>query len=54
MSVYFVLELRIFVMTGSTNDACCFVLELFVIMGITSDVLFLCLMSFTLLYFIIR
>ena len=29
-------------------------LEMFVMMGSTSDVLFLCLMLFTLLYFIIR
>ena len=38
MSVYFVLELKIFVMMGSINNACYFVLELFVIMRITSDV----------------
>ena len=38
MSVYFVLELRTFVMMGSTNDVCYFVLEMFVMMGITSDV----------------
>ena len=38
MNVYFVLELKIFVMMGSTNNVCYFVLELFVIMGITSDV----------------
>ena len=28
MSGYFVMELRIFVMMGSTNDVCCFVLEI--------------------------
>ena len=38
MSIYFVLELSIFVMMGSTNDVCYFVLELFVIMGSTFDV----------------
>ena len=32
MSVYFVLELRIFVMVGNTNDVCYFVLEMFVMM----------------------
>ena len=53
MSVYFVLKLRIFVMMGSTNEACYFVLEIFMMMGST-NVWFLCLMLFTLLYFIIR
>ena len=38
MSVYFVLELRIFVMMGSINVVCYFVLEVFVMMRITSDV----------------
>ena len=38
MSIYFVLELRIFVMMGSTNVVCYFVLEMFVMMGNTSDV----------------
>ena len=38
MTVYFVLELRIFVMIGSTNVVCYFVLEMFVMMGNTSDV----------------
>ena len=38
MSVYFVLELGIFVMMGNTNDVYCFVLEMFVMMGSTSDV----------------
>ena len=38
MSVYFVLELRIFLMMGSTNDVCYFVLEMFVMIGNTSDV----------------
>ena len=32
MSIYFVLELRIFVMMGSTNVVCYFVLEMFVMM----------------------
>ena len=32
MSVYFVLELRIFVMMGNTNIVCYFVLEIFVMM----------------------
>ena len=54
MSVYFVSELRIFVIMGSTNDVCYFVFEMFVIMGSTGDVLLLCLMFFILLYFIIR
>ena len=34
--------------------ACYFVLKMFVMMGNTSDVLFLCLMYFPLLYFIIK
>ena len=34
--------------------ACYFVLKMFVMMGNNSDVWFLCLMSFPLLYFIIR
>ena len=38
MSVYFVLELRIFVMIESINDVCYFVLEIFVVIGSTSDV----------------
>ena len=38
MSLYFVLELRIFVMIGNINDDCYFVLEIFVIMGSTNDV----------------
>ena len=54
MSVYFILELRIFVMMGNTNGVCYFVLEMFVMMRNTSDIRFLCFMSFPLLYFIIR
>ena len=38
MSLYFVLELIIFVMMGSINDICYFVLEMFVMMGSISDV----------------
>ena len=38
MSVYFVLELIIFVMMRSINDVCYFVLKIFVMMGNTSDV----------------
>ena len=38
MSVYFVLELIIFVMMRNTNDICYFVFEMFVVMGSTSDV----------------
>ena len=38
MSVYFVLELKIFVMIGSTNDVFYFVLEMFMIMRNTNDV----------------
>ena len=34
--------------------SCCFVLEMFVMMRNTSDVCFLCLMPFPLLYFVIR
>ena len=40
MSVYFVLQLRIFVMMRSINDVCYFVLEMFVMMGNISDVWF--------------
>ena len=32
MFIYFVLEFRIFVMMGNTNDVCYFVLEMFVMM----------------------
>ena len=38
MSVYFVLKLRIFVIMKNTNDVCFFGLEMFVMMGSTSDV----------------
>ena len=38
MNVYFVLELRIFMMIGNINDVYYFVLEMFVMMGSTSDV----------------
>ena len=38
MRVYFVLELRIFVMIRKINDVCYFVLEMFVMMGSISDV----------------
>ena len=38
MSVYFVLELGIFVMIENINDFCYFVLEMFVMMRSTSDV----------------
>ena len=38
MSVYFVLEHRVFVMIRNINDVCYFVLDMFVIMGSTSDV----------------
>ena len=38
MNVYFVLELKIFVMIERTNDVCYFVLKMFVMMGSTSDV----------------
>ena len=34
----FVLELRIFMMMGSINDVCYFVLEIFMMMENTSDV----------------
>ena len=37
MNVYFVLELRIFVVMRNTNGVCYFVLEMFVMMGNTSD-----------------
>ena len=37
MSVYFVLELRIFVIMESTNGVCYFVLKMFVMMGNTSE-----------------
>ena len=50
MGIYFVLELRIFVIMGSTNDVCFFVLKMFVMIENTSDFLFLCLMTF---YFIL-
>ena len=40
MSVYFVLELKIFVMMRSTNDVCYFFLEMFVLMGSMFDVLY--------------
>ena len=45
MSVYFVLEFRIFVMIESTNGVYYFVLKIFVMMRNTSDVLFLCLIN---------
>ena len=51
MSVYFVLELIIFVMIRNINNVCYFVLEMFVMMG---SICYLCFMFFTLLYFIIR
>ena len=54
MIVYFVLELINFVMMENTNNVCYFVLEMFAMMRSTSDILFLCLMCFILLYFIIR
>ena len=38
MSVYFVLELIIFVIMGNINDVCYFVLEMFLMMGNTSDI----------------
>ena len=41
MSVYFVLELIIFMMMRSTNDVCYFILffwEMFIMMGNTTDV----------------
>ena len=38
MSIYFVLELKIFVMVESTNGVCYFVLKMFMMMGNTSDV----------------
>ena len=38
MSVYFVLELKIFVMMRSNNDVCYFILEMFVMIGSTSDI----------------
>ena len=38
MSVYFVLELIIFVTMGNINDVYCFVSEIFVMMGNSSDV----------------
>ena len=38
MSVYFVLKLRIFVMIGNINDVCYFILEMFVMIGSTSDI----------------
>ena len=44
MSVYFILELIIFVMMGSINDTCYFVLVMFVMMRSISDVCLLCFM----------
>ena len=38
MSVYFVLELIIFVMMGNNNNICYFVLKMVVMVGSTSDV----------------
>ena len=38
MSVYFVLELIIFVIMESSNGVCYFVLKMFVKMGKTSDI----------------
>ena len=38
MSVYFVLELIIFVMMGNINNVCYFVLKIFVMLKNTSDV----------------
>ena len=38
MNVYFVLELRIFVIMGRTNDVCYFAFEIFVMMGNTNDI----------------
>ena len=38
MSLYFVLELKIFVIKGNINDVCYFIFEMFVMMGSTSDV----------------
>ena len=38
MSVYFVLELRIFVIMESTNGVYYFVLKMFVMMGNTSEI----------------
>ena len=38
MSVYFILELRIFVIMENTNGVCYFVLKMFVMKGNTSDV----------------
>ena len=32
MSIYFILRLKIYVMIGSTNDICYFILKMFVIM----------------------
>ena len=45
MSVYFVLEFRIFVMMESINGVYYFALKIFVMMRNTSDVLFLCLIN---------
>ena len=38
MIVYFILKLRIFVMMRNITDVCYFVLEMFVMVGDTSDV----------------
>ena len=38
MSVYFILELRIFVTMENINDVCYFVLKMFVMMKSTSNV----------------
>ena len=38
MSIFFVLKLIIFVIIGNINDVCYFVLEMFIMMGNTSDV----------------
>ena len=38
MNVYFVLDLRIFMMIRTINDVCYFVFEMFEIMENTSDV----------------
>ena len=38
MNVYFVLELIIFMMMENINSVCYFVLEMFAMMGKTSDV----------------
>ena len=38
MNIYFVLELRIFVIMENTNVVCYFVLKIFLMMGNISDV----------------